>query len=116
MGTGSALLDLLNSLLKGCGAESQKMEIFGLLRDVARYLAEEGESVESVRRELRDVALMIAGLRQRAGLETDVEAVLSSLEEAVERERVMLSVPAVRRRLARRRAEGRGGERGVPLL
>ena len=40
MSTGSPILDLLNDLLKGCGVEDRKIELFGILRDIAREMAE----------------------------------------------------------------------------
>jgi len=37
--TGSPILDLLNDLLRGCGVEDRKIELFGILRDIAREMA-----------------------------------------------------------------------------
>lgn len=112
MSTGSPILDLLNDLLKGCGVEDRKIELFGILRDIAREMAEGNVTEEEIMKDLRDLAGAIAVFRQRAGLSTNIDKVVELLLNALRQERAAMSLEAVRRRItARRRARREEGRR-----
>jgi len=110
--TGSPILDLLNNLLRGCGVEDRKIELFGILRDIAREMAEGNVTEEEIVKDLRDLAGAIAVFRQRAGLSTDMDKVVERLLNALKLESATFSLESVRRRItARRRARREEGRR-----
>ncbi|RLE97447.1 MAG: hypothetical protein DRJ96_03805 [Thermoprotei archaeon] len=114
MATPSPILNMLNEWLRGCGAESQKLELFGILRDMAKAMAS-GELSEEQAMELIDkLASAISALRQRAGLSTDMKKLKDAMLNAVRAESGIESMDYVRRRLReirRKRVEmtSRGG-------
>lgn len=114
MAVPSPILNALNEFLAGCGAESQKMELFGLLRDIADSLAREEIEEGEAEKYVRDLAGTVAALRQRAGLESDIEAIAARLLDAVKAEATERQVAAMREslrraRLARRERRSGGG-------
>jgi len=99
MATPSPILNVLNEWLRGCGAESQKIELFGILRDMAKAMAE-GELSEEKAIELVDkLANSIAVFRQRAGLSTDMKKLKEDIMRALREESGAESIDYVRRML-----------------
>jgi len=113
MASPSPILNTLNELLKGCGVEDRKMELFGLLRDIARELAEGRVTEEEVEHDVRELAAAVAAYRQKAGFASNVDEIAQKLMDAIRAERAEMGIEAVRRRLiARRERRGVTRERG----
>jgi len=104
MASPSPILNVLNELLRGCGVEDRKMELFGLLKDIARELAEGRVTEEEIVNDIRELAAAVAAYRQKAGLASDIEDIVNKLMDAIRAERAEMGIEAVRRRLMARRA------------
>jgi len=103
----SAILNTLNELLKGCGAETQKLELFGILRDIARGMASGDVSEAEAASYIRKLAQSVAVLRQRAGLASSVDEIEKKLMDAVLADGAEASIGAVKAGLLAKRRRPR---------
>jgi len=109
LATPSPILNLLNEYLRECGCESEKMELFGILRDLATEWALGNATEEEIAAEVEELSQSIAALRQRAGFATEIEKLKDDLMKAMRQEKALRIVRIARRRL--RRTRGAPAER-----
>ena len=110
MNTPSPILNVLNKYLSGPSFASQKAELFGILRDVAKAIARGEITLEEFRGDLKKIVESIAVYRQLSGLSTNVSQLQKELEKAIQTEASMHQISAVRERLASLRRRRRGRE------
>jgi len=110
MSTSSPILNVLNKYLSGSYFATQKAELFGILRDVAKAIARGEITLEEFKGELKKIADSIAVYRQLSGLSTNVSQLQKELEDAINTEVRMQQLSTLRERLTslRRRRRGRG--------
>lgn len=115
MATPSAILNALNELLAGCGVESQKMELFGILREIARDYASGDVTDNELEGYMRELAGSVVVLRQRAGLESDIGEITQKLLDAVKSDAAEFKIVVIKRKLHTRRGSraSRSEERGL---
>ena len=99
----------LNSILGGCNVESEKIEVAGIIRQIAEEYGHGNISEEEVRELLGDVCEGIASLAQKCGRSIDVNECIEKLLSIVKSNTPMSSIMGrVLEKLRTKKGRGRG--------
>lgn len=112
----SPIAEAVNKLLEKGTLANERWQIISLLRDIAAELAATGESVETEAHLIREIAMTVATLRSREGLETNIDEVEEQLKKAIEAERLLRAPAGVRTRFRTRRRSTGGTYSGGGIL
>jgi len=106
------VLELLNKLFYGLGQESLKIELLGILRD----LAWEDPNDPSVQSTINDICNSIVVLLTKHGRSYSVDACVNDVKKALEEDRARMISRVVIEKLRRSRGRGSRTSRTEELI
>ena len=107
----------LNNLLSGCGVESEKIEVAGIIRQIAEEYGRGNISDEEAMSVLGDVCEGIAALAQKCGRSVNVDECVEKLMAIVKQNMPMSSIMGrVMEKLRKKRRSGGGSAFSTGIL